>query len=324
MEKLTLRPNKMDKPHALPYFAPYIVPCMTILSQHSSKPWHALFPSIFIWIMVPCLDWIIPSLPASVRPLSRSGRAHLESQLSFRLAVYLWPLTQFSMLLWSAHRISSVSLDALRVVGLLSALILIGAGGINCSHELLHRRSIPERFLGDLLLCSVCYGHFAIEHARGHHFRVATPEDPATLRFGESFYAFLPRAVFGGYLSACKLEHARLVASGLPWFCLQNQMLWYAFMQLCFPFVFWYLFGWVGVAVFLFQAFWAVVLLEQINAIEHYGLLRKRREDGSYERVGPRHSWDASQSISSYFMFKLQLHADHHLRTSLVKFAFLP
>lgn len=311
-------------PHPLPFFLPYIVPFVTVLAHYSSTPWHALLPPLFVWIIVPIIDTIISKHSSSSRtPLSHVQKRHLDAQFSFRLAVYLWPPTQFLLLVWAAHRVSTVSMPTVRLIGLLSSIGLTAAEGVNCSHELLHRRSKFERLLADLLLCSVFYGHFSIEHARGHHFNVATPNDPATLRFGESFYTFLPRTIIGGYLSACRLEYQRLTSLKRRFLSVHNHILYYAVLQMVFPLAFALVFGSWAVALFFFQAGCAVMLLEQVNAIEHYGLLREKRADGSYERVGPRHSWDAPQSASSYLLFKLQLHADHHLRTSLLHFFFL-
>lgn len=312
-------------PHSLPFFLPYIVPVITIITQFSSNPWHALLPSLFVWCIVPLLDHLIPLQSSrTCAQLSVPEKRHLDSLLSFRLAVYLWPPIQLSLLVWGAYRVSAESIGSIRLTGLLASLGLVAAGGINCSHELLHRRSTAERLLADLLLCSVCYGHFSIEHARGHHFRVATPDDPATLRFGESFYKFLPRTIFGGFLSAWRLEGSRLKAIHHPRLSVHNRIIWYAVVQALFPVVLGVVFGARAVGLFYFQSFCAVVLVEQVNAIEHYGLMRKLRADGSYERVGPRHSWDAPQSVSSYLLFKLQLHADHHLRTSTQDYVLIP
>lgn len=301
--------------HAFPFFLPHVVPLFTVLTHYSSKEWHALIPPLFVWIVIPILDLILPSRTQQwCHPLTRAQKKHLDSLISFRLAVYLWPLTQFSLLFWVLHRISTGPVTSIRLIGLLSSLTLSAAEGINCAHELLHRRSKLERLLADALLSSVWYAHFSIEHARGHHFRVATPKDPATLRYGHSFYTFLPRTVFGGFLSACNLEARRLSKIGLPVVSIHNRIIQYAVVQIAIPIVLGFAFGPSAVATFFFQAITAVILLEQINAIEHYGLSRAQRPDGSYERVGPRHSWDAPHSISSYLLFKLQLHADHHLR----------
>ncbi|MCX5744570.1 MAG: hypothetical protein NT062_18930, partial [Proteobacteria bacterium] len=68
---------------------------------------------------------------------------------------------------------------------------------------------VVESVLGPIpttALAQTCYGHFYIEHNRGHHVRVATPEDPASSRVGENFYQFLPRTVWGSLVHSWRLE----------------------------------------------------------------------------------------------------------------------
>lgn len=313
-------------PHALPFYLPYIVPLLTVVAQYSSQPWHALIAPVFVWIIIPIVDL---SVGASVEPLSKNvpkrltrlQRHQLEARLSFKAAIYLWCPTQLVVLFWAANRIQQVELawTNIRLIGLISSVGLIAAEGVNCSHELLHRRSLLERLLGKLLLVSVLYGHFTIEHARGHHFRVATLDDPATLRFGESFYHFLPRTVVGGYFSAWRLELERLRRNGMKWYSARNEMTIYAVSQISWCILFYVVFGFRGLALVIIQSAMAIILLEQVNAMEHYGLLRKKLPNGEYERVGPRHSWDAPQTVSNNLLFKLQVHADHHLSKSIYR-----
>lgn len=289
---------------------------MTVAAQYSRRPWHALVPPVFVWFIIPLADAVVRA-PRPTQRLSHGQRVALEDMLSFRLVIYLWCPVQLAVLFWAAARVAhpAAPVDGLRLVGLVWSVALIAAEGINCSHELLHRRASWERFLGKLLLVSVSYGHFTIEHARGHHRNVATPNDPATLHFGESFYHFLPKTLFYSYRSAWALESARLRRRGLPVFCPQNEMLWYAAGSAAYVVLFYFVFGPRAVALFASQSVFAVLLLEQINAIEHYGLARRKLPSGGYEPVGPRHSWDAPQLVSNYLLFKLQRHADHHLRT---------
>lgn len=305
-------------PRSLPFYLPYVVPLATIVSHYSTAEWHTLIAPFFVWVVVPLLDFFIGgACPTFSHRLTIAQRKDLESKASFKLAVLFWCPTQFAMLIWAAYRVQQVDNPVVgtRLVGLVWSISLIAAEGINCSHELLHRRSRVERFLGKALLISVLYGHFNIEHARGHHFRVATPEDPATLRYGESFYHFFPRTVIGGYKSAWSLELARLRRYGYSFFSYHNELIISGTLQVGLCFLFYGVLGVRALFLFLFQAACAILLLEQINAIEHYGLLRKQAATGEYERVGPRHSWDSPHTISSYLLFKLQLHADHHLST---------
>jgi alkane 1-monooxygenase len=303
-------------PHAAPFYLPYIVPLLTVLAHNSAAAWHAVLPPAFVWVVVPAVDVLVGS-PSSPEPhLDVAARRDLERRWSFRLAVLLWAPVQLATLVWASQRFGAGG-GPLRDVALVASMGLIAAGGINCSHELLHRRTRVERLLAQLLLVSVCYGHFFVEHARGHHKTVATPEDPATLAFGDSFYRFLPRTVLGGFRSAWSLEADRLRASRRRVWSPHNAMLWYItapFVLFIFPLGL--AVGTWGVALFLAQSAVAVTLLEQINAMEHYGLVRARRPDGTFEAIAAHHSWDAPQCISNYLLFKLQRHADHHLHAA--------
>lgn len=313
-------------PHVLLFFLPYLVPLLTIVTHYSSTAWHSLIPAIFVWVAIPLFDMAVSlagsiflSSPSCARRRSRTlaERRELDGRASFRAAIYMWPPTQLLLLVWASHRVTvdPSTFWSLRTAGLAASIGLIAAEGMNCAHELLHRRSQLERALGDMLLISVWYGHFAIEHARGHHKRVATPNDPATLRYGESFYSFLPRTLIGGLCSAWSYEAGRMRMEGRFILSPANHVVRALALQPLLPAALMTAYGARALAFFVAQAVVAVFLLEQVNAIEHYGLSRTRRPNGSYEPVGPRHSWDAPHSVSNYLMFKLQLHADHHLRT---------
>lgn len=313
---------------SLPFFLPYSVPFLAVLTFYSPNQWHSLIPSLFVWVLIPTLDnvcLLFKSSRNSKMIFTKEHRQRLEARLSFRMAIYLWVPTQISFLLWSISQMTeSKSLESdsyfIKNLCLLFSVILCGAEGINCSHELFHRPSYFERLMGNILLSFVCYGHFSVEHTRGHHLRVATPQDPATFRVDQSFYSFLPQTIIGGYKSALSLEINRLKkyfpkssSIGLI-MTLKNQVFRSFVIQSLISALILLFFGKFGLCLFLLQSISAVILLEQVNAIEHYGLLRKRRLDGTYEPVGPRHSWDAPLTMSNYIMFKLQLHADHHLR----------
>ena len=167
---------------------------------------------------------------------------------------------------------------------------------------------------------TVCYMHFYLEHNRGHHVHVATPIDPATSRKNEHFYKFWFRSVFKGYASAWNIEIEGLKRKNKSILSLQNQMIWFHLLPILFctllTIAFSYLTGGIAwqVPVFFFtQSILAFTLLEQVNYIEHYGIVRNQDENGKYERVTQLHSWNANQLVSNFFLFQLQRHSDHHL-----------
>ncbi|WP_211306432.1 alkane 1-monooxygenase [Parasphingopyxis lamellibrachiae] len=191
-----------------------------------------------------------------------------------------------------------------------------GFVGIVTAHELMHRNRAGKRQLAFLLLSLVSYSHFCIEHVRGHHVRVATPEDPATARRGETLYAFLPRTIIGGFRSAWGLEKERLARKGLSAWSIWNNMLrWHGFTIILMTGI-GLLLGPLSLLLFVVQSIIAIVALEAINYTEHYGMARKRLPDGKYARVRPEHSWNSSHILSNINMFNLGRHSDHHYQSN--------
>jgi alkane 1-monooxygenase len=190
---------------------------------------------------------------------------------------------------------------------------LIGGLAINAAHELGHTRVQTGRRLSKVALAQTCYGHFFVEHHCGHHVRVATAEDPASARLGESLYAFIPRSVFGSLRSAWSLEARRLAGIGKPRWTLSNDVLnaWLLSVALFVVLAVW--FGPVVLPWLIGQAIIGFCLLESVNYLEHYGLRRQKLASGRYERVRPAHSWNSSTVVVSVLLFRLQRHSDHHV-----------
>ena len=186
-----------------------------------------------------------------------------------------------------------------------------GGMGITIAHELGHRSSRLDRASAKALLVTVAYGHFIVEHVRGHHVRVGTPEDPATAPRGMSVYRFIPRSVIGSFAHAWRLERMRLQRTGRPAWHPSNWVLTGSLLSVALLGAAWWLAGPKAALLFVLQSVWAFVLLEIINYVEHYGLQR-RRVGGRYEPVREEHSWNADFTVSNWVLFNLQLHSDHH------------
>ncbi|WP_230209338.1 alkane 1-monooxygenase [Nostocoides sp. HKS02] len=183
---------------------------------------------------------------------------------------------------------------------------------MNTAHELGHKREEHERWFARIALAQTFYGHFFIEHNRGHHVRVATPEDPASARLGETVYEFWPRTVVGSLRNAWRLERVRLSRrGGTPW-TLRNDIL----NAWSFSVVLWgallAAFGWNLLPYLMIQAVMGVLLLETVNYLEHYGMRRQRVNGGRYERVDPSHSWNSNNLATNVLLYHLQRHSDHH------------
>jgi alkane 1-monooxygenase len=187
-----------------------------------------------------------------------------------------------------------------------------GVMGINVAHELGHRSSVAEKTMSKILLASTLYMHFFIEHNRGHHNRVATDEDPASARYGESVYAFALRSITGGWISAWDLEAKRL--QGKIW-TLKNEMVVYSIIQLGILLGIYGFFGLQSCLAFVAASFIGILLLETVNYIEHYGLRRKKVTDKRYERTLPIHSWNSDYVLGRVLLFELTRHSDHHYQS---------
>ncbi len=181
-----------------------------------------------------------------------------------------------------------------------------GSQGITFAHELGHSKSRVDRVCAWLLMSSVLYAHFMVEHYRGHHPRAATHDDPASARFGESLWRFLPRTVGGSFNSAWRLEARQLRHRRRGWH--RSPLLWATVLQALGLSLLLHFFGYAALLFWLVQAAYAVFLLEAINYIEHYGLVRN-----SAEAFAARHAWNADHALTNSLIANLQRHSDHHL-----------
>jgi alkane 1-monooxygenase len=267
------------------------------------------FGPVFVYGIMPALDTAIGK--DSTNPPD-SVLKWLEQDRYYRRCTYAYIPLQFASLIGACWFWAHGDLSLVDKFGLALTVGMVGGIAINTAHELGHKRASMEKWLSKVALAQTGYGHFFIEHNRGHHVRVATPEDPASSRLGESFYRFLPRTVLGSLRSAWHLETERLGRSDhSPW-TLRNDIINAWAMTIV-------LFGGLaavfGVGVLpwlLIQAVYGFSLLEVVNYLEHYGLLRQRREDGRYERTRPEHSWNSDNVSSNVLLYHLQRHSDHH------------
>jgi alkane 1-monooxygenase len=265
---------------------------------------------VLVFVIFPLLDLLVGM---DARNPPDSVIKWLEQDRYYRWCTYLFIPIQYAGLVLACWLWSSGQLSVVEDVGLALTVGMVSGIAINTAHELGHKRASSERWLSRVALAQSGYGHFFIEHNRGHHVRVATPEDPASSRLGESFYAFWPRTVVGSLRSAWGLERTRLARMGRgPW-TLRNDILgaWamtvVLFGALCAAF------GVVVLPYLLLQALIGFSLLEVVNYLEHYGLLRQRREGGErYERTAPEHSWNSNSVASNVLLYHLQRHSDHH------------
>ncbi|HEY2768362.1 MAG TPA: alkane 1-monooxygenase [Solirubrobacteraceae bacterium] len=262
-----------------------------------------------VFVIFPIADLVV-GMDAQNPP--DSAIKWLEQDRFYRWCTYLYLPIQYAGLVFACWLWSSGKLSAVEDIGLALTVAMVSGIAINTAHELGHKRASLERWLSKVALAQSGYGHFFIEHNRGHHVRVATPEDPASSRLGESFYAFLPRTVAGSLWSSWELEQVRLARmERSPW-TIHNDILNAWAMTIVLFAVLAVIFGPVVLPFLLLQAVLGFSLLEVVNYLEHYGLLRQRREDGRYERTRPEHSWNSNNVASNVLLYHLQRHSDHH------------
>ncbi|MEW2164537.1 alkane 1-monooxygenase [Streptomyces sp. NPDC007084] len=264
---------------------------------------------LFAFLLVPALDSVLGRDGANP---PEAVMKRLEADRYYRWCTYLYLPLQFGALVWACAVWSGGGLSLVDDVGLAATTGVVAGVAINTAHELGHKRARLERGLSRLALAQSWYGHFYVEHNHGHHLRVATPEDPASSRLGETFWRFLPRTVVGSARSAWRIESRRLSRRGRRTWSPHNAILTAWAMSAGLFAALTAVFGWTVLPCLLLQAVLGFCLLESVNYLEHYGLLRRLLPDGRYERVAPRHSWNSDNTISNLFLFQLQRHSDHH------------
>ncbi len=267
-------------------------------------------PILYVFLVIPLMD-ILVGPDHSNLSLEQENRA----KNTFLYTLILWGFlpVQFGLLAYFGYLHLFEELTFIEYGGIVFSIALSNGGiGITIAHELVHRPSKFEQWVGRILLMSVLYMHFAIEHVRGHHALVATDDDPATARFGQSFYAFLFPSIWGQYWSAWNIEAERLRKLKVSAWSLRNEMMQFSVLQLLFCMFLAWIFGLDFVLLFILTSFLSFSLLEAVNYIEHYGLQRDKQSNGRYEKVSHHHSWNSDHVISRMFLFELTRHSDHH------------
>lgn len=266
-------------------------------------------PTLILYGLVPLLDLLIGE--DSSNP-AESDVPQLEADRYYRWIVYLSLPLLWGTLIFCCWYAVNTDLSWYGLLGLCMAAGWTTGAGINAGHELGHKKGSTEKWLAKLALAPSGYGHFNIEHNRGHHRDVATPGDPASSRMGEGYYRFITREIPGAARRAWQLEAARLDRKGVGRWSIQNDIVQTGIMT-CALWV--GLIAWLGVGVIpvlLLQTVFGYSLLSSANYIEHYGLLRQRLGSGRYERPEPRHSWNSNHVLSNILLYQLQRHSDHH------------
>lgn len=297
----------------LKYLAAFTIPLVAVLGISKLGIFSFATP-VYVFVFLPLLELLSPVDSTNPEP---EEALSLSKKRIFDWLLYLNLPVVFGILLFALYVVTTRSLETFEWVGLIFSVgIVFGVNGINVGHELGHRQASKERFLGKLLLLPSLYMHFYIEHNFGHHLHAATPEDPATARYNQTVYSFWFTSTARQYINAWSIQKRLLKNYNLGFFSLRNDMLWYSMIQFAYLALIFSFSGISGLMLAVGSAVVGFLLLESVNYIEHYGLLRLKKPSGRYERVKECHSWNSNHVIGRIVLYELTRHSDHHYKSS--------
>jgi len=276
--------------------------------------WYTFLPLFLFFGVVPILEFFFKPTPEN---FSKEQEQIEKENKIYTYILYLMVPTQIYFLFLFFNVIQEPNLSTFDLIGRTFGMgLMCGTLGINVGHELGHRNNRFDEFFGEILLLSSLDTHFLPYHNAGHHFNVATPKDAATARKNEVIYSFWIRSHFTSYKQAWQLENKRLKISNRSWLHYQNRMIIYTLSNIILLASIYYLFGLFVLTCFIVASVIGILLLESVNYIEHYGLLREQSESGRYEKVKRTHSWNSDHVIGKLMLFNLSRHSDHHYNGS--------
>jgi alkane 1-monooxygenase len=298
---------------AFKYLSPLILYFGSI-AAFAGKGLLCFAPLIYAWIIIPGIELLIKPDPSN---LNEAEEEVARDSKVYDYILYFIVLLQIPTLFYFLYSMQDGTLTLADKIGRVSTMgLLCGTFGVNVGHELGHRIKPFEQVLARISLLSSLYMHFVIEHNKGHHKNVATPEDPSSARMGQPLYFFFFRSIVLTYVSAWKISLKEIQKQQKSFFGLSNEMLLFQVIQFTFVAIVFLLFGWKITLYFLAAAMMGILLSEMVNYIEHYGLERKQIAEGKYERAMPEHSWNSNHVIGRLMLFELSRHSDHHYLAS--------
>lgn len=302
------------------YLSAFIIPLLVFLGYYLGGNFNFI-TIIFVYLLIPMADQLVGIFKKN---FDKEEEKIASEDSFYRMVLILWAIFQVGFVFWGAFAWINFNGNVFQKLGFLLGFSASAGGvGITVAHELGHKQGKLQQFCSKIILMTVSYMHFFIEHNKGHHVWVATEHDPATSRKGENLYKFWWRTVTGSIASAWSIEKERLRRANKKFYSIDNQMIVYLVSTISFAFI---LFGtvsffegylaWSVLLFFILQSIYSFTLLEIVNYIEHYGITRKKLDNGKFERVNPKHSWNSSHLVSNFFLFQLQRHSDHHANAS--------
>lgn len=286
---------------------------MVVISFTSEGIW-TLAPIGFAFVLIPVIEFL---LGKNTYNLSDAEKELVKADKLYDAIIYSTVVIHLGMLIWFLNIIGNEPLTSFTSIGRIASMgLMCGVFGINVAHELGHRTTKYEQFMSKVMLCTSLYMHFFIEHNKGHHRNVGTPEDAATARYGESLYAFWIRSISGTYLNAWRIEKKERNRRRKTEWSFGNAMVQFQLIQIGVILSIYFIFGTQVMIAFIVSALIGILLLETVNYIEHYGLSRKKINEHRYEDVRPVHSWNSDYALGRLVLFELTRHSDHHTTPS--------
>lgn len=295
------------------YLTPFVLYMLAMLS-FTKNGIYCWLPLLYSFFAIPIAELLIKPDPSN---MDKVEEELAKKDKGYDVILYLAVVMQYYSLWLFLTSLSQPDLsDWERSGRIITMGLLCGTFGINVAHELGHRVNAFEQTLAKALLLTSLYMHFFIEHNKGHHKHVATPQDPSTAKLNQSVYAFWLQTLQGTYMSAWRIAIAEAKKKGNKLPELNNEMLLFQLIQAGFLTFIGIYVGITSMLAFIAAAIIGALLLETVNYIEHYGLNRSHSTDHQYERVKPHHSWNSNHVIGRLMLFELSRHSDHHYLAS--------
>ena len=254
-----------------------------------------LLPFISLYVLSPFLDVLAITYFPQINDLNFFKKVNTKVVDN---AIKAYPFIQLLIFALIMIKFKNTEVNKEFILNALSFGVVCGGTGLMIAHELMHRKDRVSKVGAIILTGMAGYSHWIIEHILGHHKNVATPIDPCTARKNESLYAFFARSIIGQYRSAFNLNTKKFLKLKA--------------VEILFYMTVFYFFSLPGLLFVLIQSVVAIILLEHVNYVEHYGLVREKSANGKFKKVTDGHSWDSYSILTNIALLNLGFHADHH------------
>lgn len=299
--------------HRLKYLAVYVLP-LSVYFSFTLNGLMTFFPVILNFGIIPFIELF---LKPDDENMEKKVADDEKNKKLYDWILYLSVPVQLAILVYFLFVIQGTPVWSLEFFGRISSMgMMCGILGLNVGHELGHRLNRGEQFLGEIMLLTSLNTHFLPYHNGGHHRNVATEKDAATAAKNQWLFSFWFTSQFRSYAEAWKLENKRMKKQNKSVLSLNNRMVAYSLITLILLFTIWFFFNFVVLLSFVLASIVGILLLETVNYIEHYGLLRKKSDTGIYEQVRHQHSWNSDHPLGRLLLFNLSRHSDHHYNGS--------